>query len=257
MQLTTLNKIVSLFLIGSLVVIGIVILLCLLVLPGQLLEQVSALKSAVGEGSMTVIAGVLFLALSAAGGALSESVTAVSIRRPIKAMARSANHSRWLGQSRGTADYLFWRERFTQTVLKADAFTDVCASNHEEGVAVGILYWTRQAEAINWAEMHYSTYVLVSNLAFLSSVALLALPILAATGHCSWAAAAWGMTAATASLYAFSSMACDRLAYAYEVAFRQAVVTHLQGPSLGIGQPGLMPVTPQHPIHNAAAVPGP
>jgi hypothetical protein len=108
--------------------------------------------------------------------------------------------------------------------MKHNGFRGFPIASNARGFAVGILYGSKQGEAILWAETHYSTFVMASNLALLSLLSFLYVAILLICNWCtllsgfSWLAISAGL------IFVFSSLALDRYLYAYQVAFRQAMV---------------------------------
>jgi len=75
MQPTTLNKVVSLFLVGGLVVIGVATLLLKHLGTIELPEGLKELAEAGGEGFFAVVGGPLLLPVAAVAGAVCEGLT--------------------------------------------------------------------------------------------------------------------------------------------------------------------------------------
>jgi hypothetical protein len=101
------------------------------------------------------------------------------------------------------------------------------------GLAVGILYGSKQGESIAWGESHYSTYVMSSNLTFLSGIFLLYVLFITLIGWCTLASGIiWGLVA-LASFCALFAFSLDRYLYSYLVAMRQSVMALLQNRAAG------------------------
>jgi hypothetical protein len=173
MHPTTLNKVVSLFLVGGIVVLGITTFAWRHFGPFKVSTELRSVLEALGDNTLAVVGGLLAISLAAVFGAACESLANLTVRLLIKRVARSQEWSRRLGQL-GTFEYhRFWLGQFTRVVLVSETYKYFPKGENDHGIAVGILYASKQAESIAWAESHYSTYVMSSNLTLLAGILLL------------------------------------------------------------------------------------
>src|SRR3954462_5686217 len=54
----------------------------------------------------------------------------------------------------------FWRSQFRRALLSDRVYRGFPYYKNMHGLAVGILYGSKQGESIAWGESHYSTYVM-------------------------------------------------------------------------------------------------
>jgi len=229
MQPTTLNKVVSLFLVGGLVVIGLMAILLQHLDTIELPQGLRDLAEAGGEGFFAVIGGLLLLPIAAVAGAVCEGLTDSTIRRLVKWMTKRRVLVKFLCQGKILEAHDFWKARFRDAVKKTESLREFPDHDHDHGLAVGLLYHQSSEQAITWAESHYSTYVLVSNFAFLALVAQLYLLAAGIFGWLQWPSIGWASLAVVAVLYSSLGLSLDRYLYSYQVALRQAAVSLLMG----------------------------
>lgn len=234
MQLTTLNKVVSLFLTGGLVILGLSAMAWRHFALRELLTTSLTLPKSL-EAPLAVIGGLLLISLAAAGGAACESLTDLTVRRLIKRAGDSEKWSSRLWQSKAFGYHEFWQEQFCQAVMRHEGFRKFPIDTNARGFAVGILYGSKQSEAIIWAETHYSTYVMVSNLTLLSASLFLYVTGLLLSGWCTWRSGISWIAISVGLALVFSSLALDRYLYSYQVAFRQSVVMLTETHKAGLG----------------------
>lgn len=133
MQLTTLNKVVSLFLVGGLVLLG---GLCLgwrqldtaFAASGRLSEFL------VSKGTpLLVVAGALFLlSLAAAIGTACEILTALTVRR----LLRKSRSNRWLAacfaQAKAFDNLMRWKEFFRSAAKDRSEFAEFVSTDNDQ-----------------------------------------------------------------------------------------------------------------------------
>ncbi|HEX3532014.1 MAG TPA: hypothetical protein VH988_33565 [Thermoanaerobaculia bacterium] len=227
MQPTTLNKIVSLFLVGGLVIFGIGAILLHQFGVDRLTDAIEPLAGEGGKTLFVVVSGILLLPVAAFAGAVSEGLTAMIIREPIRWIVRKNWALVFLRQTHAAKSYSFWKERFAEVAAASETLSGFPLGVNDRGIAVGLLYDKKLDSAIQWAESHYSMYVLASNFAFLSVIATVYLLL---TG--TWPNKAWSILTAAGMLYALLGVSIDRYLYSYEVALRQGTLSlHAQSTS--------------------------
>ena len=227
MQPTTLNNIVSLFLVGGLAMIGAVALLLRHAGTIELPRGLKDLAEAGGEGFFAVISGLLLLPIASMAGAVCEGMTAPTIRRLIKWIAKRKYLVRLLCQGQVFEAHNFWKDQFRKSLGEIGALHDFPDWDSDHGLAVGILYDKGQEQAITWTESHYSTYVLASNFAFLALLAQCYLIASGIFGWMQWQNAGWASLGVVAVLYSSLGLSLDCYLFSYQFALRQATVSLL------------------------------
>ena len=230
MQLTTINKVVSLFLIGGLVIMAVVCVSWEKL--DQALSQGGALYSFLeSKGqALLVLAGALsLLSLASAVGAVVDTLTGLTVRHWL---VKSASH-RWLavclGQKHSFDDFDFWRERFRFLVENREPYKSFVPEirDHEITMAAAIFFKTGSQGLISWAESHYAVFVYATNLVFLSILMPIALLIWGGHQALGWSLGSYIVLGIVLALL-FSGMAIDKFLYTHEVSFRQAALVLLE-----------------------------
>jgi hypothetical protein len=227
MQPTTLNKIVSLFLVGGLAMIGAAAVLLRHAATIELPYGLRGLAEVGGEGFLAVISGLLLLPIASVAGAVCEGLTAPTIRRLIRWVAKREYLVRFLCQGKVLEAHNFWKDQFRRSIRGIGALRDFPDFDSDHGLAVGILYYKGQGQAITWTESHYSTYVLASNFAFLALLTQCYLVLSGIFGWMQWPGAGWASLGVVAVLYASLSLSLDCYLFSYQFALRQATVSLL------------------------------
>jgi hypothetical protein len=233
MQPTTLNKVVSLFLIGGICVIGIALIAWRHFGPLTPSKELEALLKLTGSNTLAVIGGLLVLSLAAVCGTVCESLTDVVIRPRVIRAAKSKKWCARLGQSGAFKYHRFWRTEFRRVVLADRTYRSFPYKRNIHGLAVGMLYSSKQGESIAWGESHYSTYVMSSNLALLSGMLFFYVLGLTVFGWCTLASGIIWIVASFALFCVLFALSLDRYLYSYQVAMRQSVVAFLQNRGAG------------------------
>lgn len=229
MQPTTLNKIVSLFLVGGLIILGLAFVLLSngwkVVLPGEL----QSLFVGGGAGFYAVVGGLLLLPLVALLGVVCEALTDILIRSFVSwAFDRRIVVGFFL-QGRALDDYNFWLEKFKVVVQSSPALNNFTVAPNFKGTAVGLLYDSRQGEAISWAESHYATYVLATNFALLAVAAEIYICVAGSLSPLNGLSSAWVTVALAGVFYSCMSLSFDRYLYSYQISLRQAAIILIGG----------------------------
>jgi len=231
MQLTTLNKIVSLFLIGGLVIMTVI---CLFweeldhALPtgGGLY---SFLESK-GQALLVVAGALSLLALAAAVGAVIDTVTSLTLGHWLRKCVSHRGLAVCLGQRHSFDDFDFWRKRFESLVKNREPYKTFAPAitGRELSLGAAIFFRTSSQGLINWAESHYAAYLYATNLAFLSFLIPIALLASGRSQQVSGSALAGYIALSIVLGLVFSSMAIDKYLYTHEVSFRQSSLVLLE-----------------------------
>jgi len=233
MQPTTLNKVVSLFLIGGICVLGIAVIAWRHFGPLTPSKQLTELLKLAGSNALAVIGGLLVISLAAVCGTICESLTDATIRRLVKRVSRSKKWCFRFGQAGVFKDHRFWRAEFRRALSADRTYRSFPYNRNIHGLAVGILYGSKQGESIAWGESHYSTYIMSSNLTLLSGILFLYVLFITVIGWCTLASGIIWTLVALVSFCALFALSLDRYLYSYLVAMRQSVVAFLQSKAAG------------------------
>ncbi len=214
MQLTTLNKVVNLFLVGGFVVF-----------LGIAWAEPSARELGGQRSSSAVVFLTLGLLSSAAlAGMVIEALSETFVRWLLGPVAAEYRIFKWLKDYKG---YRYWMKTFEAALLQAPPHKKLlCDSSELRAYAVAILFRSANPEHIQWAVQHYSMFMLATNFAV---VALL-------SGAFVWIPA-WSLDLATriwvtigsaAIVPLLSIFAQDKWYYSYEIAFRNGALALLE-----------------------------
>jgi len=227
MQPTVINKIVSMFIAGGLVLLGVYYVLLsngyTIIFPDKLKDSLGS----GGQGFLAVVGGLLLLPLAALAGAVCEGLTDIFMRRLVKWIAERPAWIHFLSQGRAQESYKFWLDELKAALHKSDWLKTFSAEKNFHGIAVGLLYDSEREESIDWGASHYSTYILVTNFAFLAVAAQLYI-IWQKIEGLGWCVFAWSTVGMLVVFYSCLSFSLHRYLYSYEIAFRQSVITLLR-----------------------------
>jgi hypothetical protein len=225
-KITTLNKVVNLFLVGS---------LCLLLVGimsrWELLRWVEGAVGGLGLGTrgdiiLTLVGTLVFLALAALVGAIVEALTDVTLIAFVKKHRQSERLARFFLQREVFESNEFWRRKFEEGP-QASCWNAEDFKKQGHRIAVGILFKTGSSAAISWAINHYATFILASNFAVL----LIALQIFLIkeiiSGNLGLGAFTAWQVGAQLAIYALCSLAVDRYIFSYMLAYRHAAIRPL------------------------------
>jgi hypothetical protein len=223
-QVSTLNKIVSIFLVGGLTLLASVCILWNHFGPFTLSNNLVTLLTACGDGLLAIAGGLLFISLAALAGTVTEALTDATTRKLIE----RASGRKWLAalfmQSEMFEARRFWKERFEIVASQEDLFSGFPLDTHGPALAAGVFYETAQEENLHWLESHYATFLVLTNLGFLTALGGVYVLALSFAGGVS----ILGVLLSTLSLlllfWVFGSFALDRYLFTYIFALRQATV---------------------------------
>lgn len=231
MQLTTLNKVVSLFLVGGLVLLAVI---CLFwqeldnALPAT--GGLSIFVERKGQALLVLAGALSLLALAAAVGAVVDTLASLALGHWL----RKCTSHRWLavcfGQRHSFDDFDFWRKRFGSLVKTQEPLKTFLSEvpGHELSLGAAIFFKSSSQGLISWAESHYAAYLYATNLAFLSFLTPIALFASRRNQQLSGWALGSDITLSIVLGLVFSSMAIDKYLYTHEVSFRQASLVLLE-----------------------------
>jgi len=230
MQLTTINKVVSLFLIGGLVLLAVVCLswkeLDKALIQGSTFYDFLQSK---GQTLLVIAGAVSLLALAAAVGAVVDTLASFTVRPWLRRCANHRGLAAFFGQPHSFDDFSFWRDRFRSLMKSRYRYKSLeeHLEGHEITMAAAIFFKTAGQGLVSWAESHYAVFVYATNLVFLSLL-LPIVPFVLRRDQASGMPLCAYFALAIALGWVFSSMAVDRFLYTHEVSFRQASLILLE-----------------------------
>lgn len=167
MSLTTLNKVVALFLVGGFL---------LTILLAHHLQSIStALQSAqANKGSgIWVLAAFLILPVVASAGAVAEGISEASFQKLVRRSRKSRSIARFLRHEASRVRYVFWSDRVRYLLSISPRFQLILGDAFEDRVqstSAAIFLWSANAENFSWMVRHYATFVMASNFAAVLSI---------------------------------------------------------------------------------------
>jgi len=229
-MVSTLNKIIALFLTGGLALF----LACCFHWP-QLSKLLMGQPSS--DSRIWVALGLIFIPVTAATGAVFTGLSEVSIQRIVKRSASSRYVARLLGRRRAARNLDYWRGRL-QELASTDASLSWIKNQPKadapwllEASAIGNFHCTARPETFSWLVEDYSTFLLAANLAFVlaAGVAYLFLGSIAARLGLWWpvvipiegSKVVLLLIAALGGIWSLCSLAAGRYLYCCEVFCRQ------------------------------------
>lgn len=222
MPFTSLNKVVTLFLVGSLALGWVVVVWWAAFL--NLLRQLEG-----APGSAMAVASAVFIALAGAAGVVIDGLADIVVRKPLKWVARRRNAAR-----------LFWQTSLFDSMDSWRLWLESASQWHASGrpaakdlphpearsfqLAAGLFQQHASQHHFEWVISHYSTYYLATSSSLVLALSCI-IPIRwSLLGSLSVADAAWLLVAITVLLYASLSLAVDRYLYTYVASFRFAAL---------------------------------
>ncbi|HYI08460.1 MAG TPA: hypothetical protein VEK57_05285 [Thermoanaerobaculia bacterium] len=216
MQLTTLNRVIALFIIGAFVVT-----LAALGL-GSDLEALAErhFEDAFGASTAVVIAIALF-AITVLAGMLVDASGNLTVRWLIRfKLARRRSVAWWFFCGDEFDEQDRWRQAFANALANDVRYHGLATWELDtlKALSAGLFFRTAQKEHAEWLIQHHSMYHLAANFVLL----LLAVTVWAvATGSWGWAAAM------VPGAYLLLTFALDNYLYTYQLSFRNAYLALL------------------------------
>jgi hypothetical protein len=228
MQVTTLNKVIALFLVG-----GVVAFLA----TGLHWEQLegSLPSSATKESGFWVFFAFLLLPVSALMGAVVEGFSQVTLQNILKKSRSNRKIASLFGQRRAHDCLNKWQDFLTSLVQKDCRYQWLAPVNDSDrwalrSTAADFLLQSARSGKFEWLVQHYATFVLASNLACVVAVAVIYVLVgnLAAAFGVWWPVLAWATMAQIIALlivgifalWALCSLSISRYLYSHELSAR-------------------------------------
>lgn len=222
MQLTTINKIISYLLFGSLAAALIA------------LHFKEAFPNKLPDGTGLVMP-LIFLSVAVCLGCVIEGIRSVLAHHIIQAILNPINadedNIHWtttsLGLSQSFKNYQLCHKQFETAFLQSESqsypevFADLEVSLRS--FATGLFFSKSNSDAINQVNSHYATYILASGFLILVITApfwYFLLPFKISYGYLLLIVPFWFV-----ALYSLTGLSLNMYLYSYEVVFRQAYIT--------------------------------
>ena len=221
MQVTTLNKIINLFLIGTFVIFVTFAEAVVWSLGGDI-NTLQVLIVSLGSPVFVFIATLFSLSTIILLGIIVDALSNMSIRQLIKKVAQSDRCMSFLLSKRQLAEHQYLKrksEESFKTVSKYRHLRDT--KQHGRNFAVALFFHTANKENIEWVIQHYSVYLLATSYLFVLCVSLLTVPLMPMVG---WRIKGLIIFVNMLSVYVLSYEACRKYLYSYEVIYRHDVV---------------------------------
>ncbi len=225
MPFSDLNKVVSLFLVGSLV---------LLLLAALGFEELTSAMGKTGfdsaenkpTGFILLVGTFAFFGLSALAGAMIEGLTDLTLRNWIKKSRGNSRVAYWFRQPKILKTHDFWENEFKKVAKSSGRHTgsEFPIDERSTSLAVGICFATASKDLVDWMIGHYATFVLVSNFAFIMALVQLYLVYSLAAGEMPLILFAVAECVCFVLFYSLCSLAVDRYLYSFVIAFRHATL---------------------------------
>lgn len=222
MPFTGLNKVVSMFLVGSLAIGWLIV-----VSWESFLLALGKVKDS--QDAVIALGSILALASVGAAGVLVDGLSDLTLRRLIKLGTRRRWVSFALGQGRLYDSMVSWRDWFARTshAHRVRAGQPERAPHPEMGsyqLAAGIFQKEAAPHHFEWVISHYATYYLASSTGLVGVLYLVPLVQHFRSGDLSFVELIGALTVLLTLVYSACSLAADRYLYTYVATFRFATL---------------------------------
>lgn len=220
MQPTTLNKIVALFLVGSLS-----LLFCFLInwdILCPVLYQEDSSSDPPLSPAIAVLAAFFLLPASALLGATVDGLAALTIRRLIRLSRKKRGVAFLFGKS-GDYDLLIaWHDKYKEALEASRAYSTFLEQDPDlvYSVGPGQLFRTAKADHLEWVTRHYATFLLSYNFAFVVGLATIIAPFKLLDNPFTLNQLVVLILFGVVMFYGLCSLAVDRYLYAFHASFR-------------------------------------
>jgi hypothetical protein len=217
-QLTTLNKVIRLFLIGTIAILPITAIYW---------HEVSRFidnSQSLGKSSLAIPMSFSFLAVAALIGCVIEGLSDVTLRRFLQGTMRSRSLSKFFLKSKEHDSVSRWSTEFIALAEEIDAFPKITENlrDSSHSLASAILHAKGVESHVKWVDTHYSMFMLSSNFALILLTLALYLPRLLVDGTISPSLCIFSVGGCLFATYCLCIFAVDNYLYAYEAIFRHA-----------------------------------
>jgi len=246
MPITSINKVVSMFLVGGLA------LVFFGVINAERLLSASLRFFGSGNGEGYSWAGLILLTvvaspLAAFLGLLVDGTSHLTTYRLVKWIAARESRAAAVGQGEDFRDLESWRRAFRRAAEKLGK--DSMLPDTGAPYATGLLFKTGSSEVVNWAIGHYATHLMSSNFATVVIVSYL-YTLLPISGMSIDMSTRMMMTIGTlGALYILVSASTGARLYSYSMAYRHATIELLDRGTCEFGlidgEADLLPGSPE------------
>jgi hypothetical protein len=228
MQISDLNKIVNLFLVGALAQT-----IFSLLWIDSIQRYVSAYASTGSQlpSSLAVLLGSLMALASAMFvGAVIDGLTETFLRDPLRKVARSGLVRKFFLVNQQYLDTEGCQLTFNELWSRSTKYESIRRATEKDSeiFASALFFRTAESSNISWVVQHHAVHVLAADYIFLVLVLTIALPVLSLLGsfvsfNVRTLPFGWWLLFLL-SLYPLCHLALHRWLYTYEVAYRHGVL---------------------------------
>ena len=223
MQISTLNKVINLFLVGFFVVSVILLFFYDKIIELLVLHKVD-IKSISSESFALLLGTFFLLSVSIFIGLLVEGVTSI-LRTPFEAGIKKPFFAAIFGCSKPFEEYLYFCNEFKKLFkIKRANQLPVADESRYGSYAVAHLFISANAQTLDWAIQHYSTYLLTTNYILLFII-IIPIELLLTSFILFYKLLVFFLFLII--IYFLIHLAIDKFLYAYEVTFRHGVLSLL------------------------------
>lgn len=177
MPITTLNKVINLFLVGGVAVFFIGLL------HWQQFKSLAMGGAPSGDSEFWVVAALLFFPVTALLGAVIEGISGFTVQALLKKSRTSSRVAKVFLQHRAKDCLSVWRERLLIVAKDDQKYKWLLESDPQReepwfihSAAAGIFLQSAGPGHLEWLVQHYSTYVLASNMGLVVAATYVYIP---------------------------------------------------------------------------------
>ncbi|HMG72193.1 MAG TPA: hypothetical protein VK582_01720 [Pyrinomonadaceae bacterium] len=253
MQITDLNKIVNLFLVGSLALTIVALLWIDKIQAYYLAHHVAEMESTLPTSMVVLVTTLLALGSAMFTGCVVDGLTEIFLRANLRRLVdiRLVRKFFWVGKQYQTTKSC--RDKFNSLLennARYKSFHD--DDKGHKTFAAALFFHTAQSGNVSWLVQHHAVHVLTADYIFLVLTFTIVFPILHFLGFFAgfdvkllpfpW----WCLL--ILSLYPLCHLAIDRWLYTYEIAYRHGMVVLSEAANPGLA-PGAISIAPASQAH--------
>lgn len=220
MQVTTLNKIINLFLIGTFVVV--------VVAAGVIVqfrdvdsEKYKSLPVLLGSPVIVFVVTLFLVSTIILLGIVVDTLANISVRPLVKIATRKKWAALILGSGKDVVQHEYLMGKFKQRFTKCEKYCDLFDDErYYKAYAVAFFFHSANKETIEWVVQHYSIYLLSTSYLFI----LYCTPFLIMMTPVSTGAKACLFFANILFIYTLIYQSIHKYLYSYDVVFRHGAV---------------------------------
>ncbi len=233
MQTNDLNKIVTLFLVGTLGTAILTLSAWDSLVAFHDAPNSSSIAPAQISPGIAVVVVFFLIPMSALLGAIIDSLANITVSRFVRKSRSSSNLAHAFCRGYSYKLVCQWKRKYVDAVEESEIYRPLIDTNDQDldaviATAAGHLFHSGKTEAINWTTRHHATFVLACDLAFLILATFLTMiyritfygAINIAGVSLGPSSLPWIALVGTVSVYSLCSLAVERYLYSFYFALR-------------------------------------